>query len=108
MGCNRKAKVKPPSDGFSDYLNWMLAEQPQLAGADLTLLAAADAVCLADQSELELFPAAAGILVPYHPDSKLGAKLVSIAASGMTNLQLVSPVFLSEQLLPTLLPKHWR
>lgn len=71
-------------------------------------LAPADAVCLADQSELELFPAAAGILVPCDPDSKLGAKLVSIAASGMTNLQLVSPALLSEQLLPTLLPKHWR
>ncbi|KAK9856110.1 hypothetical protein WJX84_004825 [Apatococcus fuscideae] len=87
---------------------------PLLISQDLTSIAftlhkeAQDVVCLADESELALFPSAAGILVPYDSNSRLGAKLASIATTGMTNLSLISPSLLGKHLLPTLLPNHWR
>ena len=71
-------------------------------------MCATDVVCLADQAEIELFPSAASILVPFKSESKLGGKLASIAATDVTNLKVISPSLLSEHLLPTLLPQHWR
>ena len=46
----------------------------------------ADLVCLADEADTLLFPAAAGLLIPWEQGSAVAPKLSAVAAAGILNM----------------------
>ena len=70
--------------------------------------AVADAYFIATEDDMQLFATQRHQLVSLHVDSPLGARLATIARTGVLNVRALAPGDLAAALLLQTLPPNWR